>query len=67
MKSFSNLPGFDKAIPEISVYLSESFGEHTRVDYGTGHELNFVAFLYCMFKVGAFLEEDMKGAINCVF
>ena len=67
MKSFSTLPGFDKAIPELSVYLQESFGEHSRIDYGTGHELNFVVFLFCMFKVGAFLADDLKGAVNCVF
>jgi serine/threonine-protein phosphatase 2A activator len=67
MKSFSTLPGFEKAIPELSVYLQESFGEHSRIDYGTGHELNFVVFLFCMFKVGAFLAEDLRGAVNCVF
>jgi len=28
---------FHRAIPEISVYLKEGIGNHTRIDYGTGH------------------------------
>jgi len=43
---------FDKAIPEIREYLIESFGSYERIDYGTGHELNFFIFLYCMCKIG---------------
>lgn len=64
---FSSLPDFEKAIPEISVYLQESFGSHERLDYGTGHELNFVMFLFCLFKLGVLLADDLKGAINKVF
>lgn len=30
---------------EIACYLYDSFGNPTRVDYGTGHETNFVLFL----------------------
>lgn len=67
MANFSNLPGFEKAIPEIRVYLEESFGSYERLDYGTGHELNFIAFLFCMFKVGAYLKDDLRPAINKVF
>jgi predicted KAP-like P-loop ATPase len=33
------------AIPELQVYLLDSFGSYERIDYGTGHELNFLAFL----------------------
>jgi len=67
MIAFSALPGFEKSIPELSVYLQESFGSHERLDYGTGHELNFVAFLFCMFKVGALLAEDLEATVNCIF
>lgn len=29
---------------ELLTYLAESFGNRTRIDYGTGHELNFLLF-----------------------
>lgn len=44
---------FHKSIPEISVYLTESVGNSTRIDYGSGHELSFVMFMYCLFRIGA--------------
>ncbi|CAG8711830.1 12668_t:CDS:2, partial [Cetraspora pellucida] len=34
------------AIPEISKYFTESWGNKKRIDYGTGHEANFMAWLY---------------------
>ena len=42
------IPGFENAIPEIKTYLVDSFGSYERIDYGTGHELNFVVFLLCL-------------------
>lgn len=30
---------------ELSGYLEESFGNPTRIDYGTGHETTFIIFL----------------------
>ena len=32
-------------IPELSAYFSESWGNRTRVDYGSGMELNFICWL----------------------
>ena len=29
---------------ELQAYLTESFGNRMRIDYGTGHELNFILF-----------------------
>lgn len=46
------------AIIEIVVYFTESFGNATRIDYGTGHELSFIMFLCCLFKIGALTELD---------
>lgn len=49
---------YHTAIPEIHVYFVESFGNSTRIDYGTGHELAFVMFLCCLFKIGALTQND---------
>lgn len=36
----------DNDIISLRTYLMESFGNKIRLDYGTGHEINFLAFLY---------------------
>lgn len=33
------------AIIELGPYLCESFGNYTRIDYGTGHETTFMLWL----------------------
>lgn len=47
-----------RAAPELEPYLYESFGNQTRIDYGTGHELSFVMFLMCLFKLGVLKRSD---------
>ncbi|KAL8920646.1 MAG: hypothetical protein Q9208_006128 [Pyrenodesmia sp. 3 TL-2023] len=39
---------------EIRSYLLGAFGSAQRLDYGTGHELSFLAFLGCIWKLGGF-------------
>jgi hypothetical protein len=56
-----------RAAPELKEYLCESFGSYERIDYGTGHELNFLVFLYCLCKLGIFNYEDYRPLINRVF
>jgi serine/threonine-protein phosphatase 2A activator len=46
------------AVSELITYLCESFGNETRVDYGSGHELSFVAFLAGLFKLGLLSAGD---------
>ena len=53
----------DEAIKEVQVYLHDSFGNSTRIDYGTGHEMAFVMFLTCLFHVKVF---DMKSDLQAV-
>lgn len=45
-------------VTELGFYLSESFGNSVRIDYGTGHELSFIFFLCSLFKAGILKEED---------
>ncbi|XP_055381674.1 serine/threonine-protein phosphatase 2A activator-like [Condylostylus longicornis] len=49
---------YHSAITEFSVYFVDSFGNQTRIDYGTGHELNFIMLLCSFFKVGVLQEKD---------
>lgn len=46
------------ALVELRVYFMDSFGNQTRIDYGTGHELNFVMFLICLFKLDVLKSQD---------
>jgi serine/threonine-protein phosphatase 2A activator len=43
---------------ELEAYLTGSFGSSQRLDYGTGHELSFLAFLASLWKLGAFPESS---------
>lgn len=67
LRSLCSAPGFERCIPEIKVYWEESFGSYERIDYGTGHELNFVVFLFCLFKMQVYTEADLCAAINKIF
>lgn len=55
------------ALPEIVPYLLDSFGNPTRIDYGTGHELSFVFFLMTLFKIGALKKTDELAIVLKVF
>lgn len=46
---------------ELKEYLLGSFGSPQRLDYGTGHELSFVAFIACIWKLGGF-ERTAEGS-----
>jgi serine/threonine-protein phosphatase 2A activator len=43
---------------ELKSYLMGSFGSSQRLDYGTGHELSFLAFLGSIWKLGGFFKAD---------
>ena len=41
-------------VTPLSSYLLASFGDPTRIDYGSGHELNFITFLFCLDQLDLF-------------
>ncbi|CAG9863250.1 unnamed protein product [Phyllotreta striolata] len=56
-----------RAVPEITVYLVESFGNSIRIDYGTGHELSFIMFLCSFYKIGFLKFSDQPATVGKVF
>lgn len=60
-------PKLHLAIPEIKVYLEESFGNATRIDYGTGHEMSFIMFLCCLYKIGCLQQDDNVSTVFILF
>jgi len=47
-------------LDELTPYLLGAFGSSQRLDYGTGHELSFLAFLGCIWKLGGFGKEHAE-------
>lgn len=52
---------FHHCIVELVHYLGNSFGSATRLDYGTGHELSFLAVVGAIDMLGLFTEEFQGG------
>lgn len=52
---------------ECGTYLLNSFGDRKRIDYGTGHEANFICFLLCLHESGIFSEGDEYAVVSVVF
>ncbi|KAF9416768.1 Serine/threonine-protein phosphatase 2A activator 2 [Podila epigama] len=55
------------AIPEVTKYFVECWGNRKRIDYGTGHEASFLAWLYCFDKLGLIHKDDYKAVVVKVF
>jgi len=55
------------ACEEVCVYLMDSFGSLQRIDYGTGHELNFVSWLATLYKLGVLKPDDILAMVFDVF
>lgn len=55
------------AIEEVSTYLEHSFGNRTRIDYGSGHELNFFIWLLCLNRLGLLPSSAFSQVTLIVF
>ncbi|KAH6585610.1 hypothetical protein BASA50_001218 [Batrachochytrium salamandrivorans] len=59
--------GHEKFTLELSTYLLHSFGNRKRIDYGTGHEAHFIAFMLCLEKLGIVQALDYPALVLRVF
>ena len=68
---------------ELLPYLMDSFGNSTRIDYGSGlicfptntdqnnifqgHEASFMIFLLCLYEIGMFSADDNQAVVLRIF
>ena len=57
----------ERAIAEVSTYFQHSFGNRQRIDYGSGHELNFIMWLLCLNRVGLLPPPSFSAVTLLVF
>ena len=48
----------DTLVEELGAYFLGSFGSSERLDYGTGHELSFLAFVGAIWKLNGFAPSN---------
>lgn len=66
-KFMIDMTGNEEASVEITHYFLRSFGSYGQLNYGTGHELNFILFLMSLFKIGYLKRADLRCCVNQVF
>lgn len=54
-------------LTEISAYLSNSLGSTSRIDYGSGHELNFLLWLLCLNRLSLLPPSTFPSLVLIVF
>ncbi|CAI4224967.1 unnamed protein product [Auanema sp. JU1783] len=59
--------GNQEASIELAPYLCDAFGNATRIDYGTGHEISFIIFCICLHKLNVLTDEDRQATALRVF
>lgn len=56
-----------KTQQEVSTYISSAFGSGVRIDYGSGHELNFVLWLLCLRQLSVLRDPTFPALTLLVF
>eukprot|EP00316_Scyphosphaera_apsteinii_P002369 CAMPEP_0119320668 /NCGR_PEP_ID=MMETSP1333-20130426/53073_1 /TAXON_ID=418940 /ORGANISM="Scyphosphaera apsteinii, Strain RCC1455" /LENGTH=306 /DNA_ID=CAMNT_0007327433 /DNA_START=17 /DNA_END=937 /DNA_ORIENTATION=+ len=55
------------AAAELAAYFSDGFGNASRIDYGTGHELAFVIWLLCLQQLGLYTHTERPLIVLRIF
>ena len=59
-------PAPPSASGELSAYFAAAFGDATRIDYGTGHELAFLVWLRCLDRLALLAASDRRAVVVVV-
>ena len=54
-------------LPELIYYFNNAFGNWTRIDYGSGHELSFLGYLTVLRYTGLLNEQDEQDMVFSLF
>ena len=52
---------------EIKNYFLDCFGSSKRLDYGTGHELNFICIIIILIQTGYIKNDDFAAVVHHIF
>lgn len=52
---------------QLDIYWKMSWGDYSRLDYGSGHELNFIIYLLCLIKADFLTQDDLYPIKSKIF